>query len=253
MHKFMIANPGKVVTRYNFSELFHEAWMKSMTVKNILSAFKIAGIQPFDRNAVKIPLQKPKVATSGIKFIPLLTPSKRSQLHLSQGRATTESPSSSTDSSEEVVHMPQFESPVFKTAIRNKAIPTLKVPVPLYKEKDQPIKSRRVLTSKENLEAMEQKQKLKEEEIKIKAERKLQREAKKREKQERAKQKKTKTKCDSGDFSPTELELFQRRFDNGYDLKTDDRYNQWLKARDASSDGESSKFTRSIAISIKLS
>ena len=81
--------------------------------------------------------------------------------------------------------MPQFESPVFKTAIRNKAIPTLKVPVPLYKEKDQPIKSRHVLTSKENLEAMEQKQKLKEEEIKIKAERKLQREAKKREKQER--------------------------------------------------------------------
>ena len=57
VRKHMVKNPGKVVTRYSFSELLHEAWMKSMTIKNIISAFKVSGIYPFDCNAVKIPLK----------------------------------------------------------------------------------------------------------------------------------------------------------------------------------------------------
>ena len=42
------------------------------------------------------------------------------------------------------------------------------------------------------------------------------------------KQKKTKPQCTGGNFTAKELELFQRRYDNGYDLTNDDRYNQWL-------------------------
>ena len=29
-------------------------------------------------------------------------------------------------------------------------------------------------------------------------------------------------------FTMAELALFKRRYENGYDLKTDSRYNQWL-------------------------
>ena len=139
------------------------------------------------------------------------------------------SASSDNSDSEDVVCMPQFELPsveTFKPAIRNKALP-LKVPSPFYREKEyQPKKSNRVLTSKENMEAIEEKQKMKEEEARKKAERKL---ARKKEKEERVKQK----RCTGGNFTAKELELFQRRYDNGYDLINDDRYNQWLKVRDA--------------------
>ena len=241
VHKYMIDNPGKVVTRYTFSPLFCEAWMKSMTVKNILSAFKIAGIQPFDRNAVRIPHkpQSPLASTSGIKYIPFLTPSKRSQPHPSRDISTLISPSSA-ESSDEVVQMPEFESPGaknFKPAVRTKAL-HLKIPPPLYKEKGhQPKKCSRVLTSKENLEAMEEKKKKKEEEIKKKAEMKKLREEKQKERQAN----KLKKIAKPIDFTAEEIQLFQRRFDNGYDIKTDHRYNQWLKVHDAPSDRASSK------------
>ena len=38
-HRFMSENPGKVVSRYSFSDLFRQAWFKSMTMNNILAAF----------------------------------------------------------------------------------------------------------------------------------------------------------------------------------------------------------------------
>ena len=33
---YLSKNPGKVVTRYQFSEMFAKAWAKGMTMKNIL-------------------------------------------------------------------------------------------------------------------------------------------------------------------------------------------------------------------------
>ena len=36
-HSYMVDNPGKVVTRYQFSLLFNHAWMKAMTPHNIMS------------------------------------------------------------------------------------------------------------------------------------------------------------------------------------------------------------------------
>ena len=99
-----------------------------------------------------------------------------------------ESSSSDNSDSEDVVCMPQFELPsveTFKSAIRNKALP-LKVPSPFYREKEyQPKKSNRVLTSKENMEAIEEKQKMKEEEARKKAERKLEHEARKKKKKKK--------------------------------------------------------------------
>ena len=50
-HSYMVNNPGKVVTRYQFSLLFNCAWMKAMTPHNIISGFRVTGIYPIDRCA----------------------------------------------------------------------------------------------------------------------------------------------------------------------------------------------------------
>lgn len=44
-HQFMVDNPLKVVSRFNFSELFHSAWVSAMTSKNIyiMGGFKTTG------------------------------------------------------------------------------------------------------------------------------------------------------------------------------------------------------------------
>ena len=50
-HSYMVNNPGKIVTRYQFSLLFNCAWMKAMTPHNIISGFRVTGIYPIDRCA----------------------------------------------------------------------------------------------------------------------------------------------------------------------------------------------------------
>lgn len=239
VHDYMMKNPGKVVTRYSFSPLFNEAWMKSMNVKNILSGFRVSGIYPLNRNAVKFP-KKPETsltsAASSIKYIPLLTPSKRSR-HQPQPSLYEDASDSSEEEETDRVEMPKFESITItpdnavKPAIRKNAL-SLRIPSPLYKEKThQPKQSNRVLTSLENMRAMEEKQRKKEEEAKKKEEKRLQREKKKS--QKKNPKKRTGTKY-GAHFSASEIELFERRLENGYDLTTDSRYNQWLEQCDGS-------------------
>ena len=51
-HEFLTANPGMVVTSYQFSWLFNKAWMRSMNIYNIISHFKVTRIYPTDRQAL---------------------------------------------------------------------------------------------------------------------------------------------------------------------------------------------------------
>ena len=61
-HNFMSENPGMVVNRYSFSKLFSKAWIKAMSIKNILSGFKVCGIFPFNREAIsQVPIHKQHV------------------------------------------------------------------------------------------------------------------------------------------------------------------------------------------------
>ena len=53
--KYMVANPGKVVTVYQFSQLFSAAWVKAMTPQTIISGFRTTGIYPVNRDAIHIP------------------------------------------------------------------------------------------------------------------------------------------------------------------------------------------------------
>jgi hypothetical protein len=80
-HKYMKDN-----TQHHFSELFAQAWMKGMTMTNIISGFKTTGIYPFNPQAL-LPPDKP-IANSPIfkqtslSFIPLISPfPKRYESH----------------------------------------------------------------------------------------------------------------------------------------------------------------------------
>lgn len=83
-HSFLTRNPGRQVTRHEFSELFARAWFKSMTMGNIVGGFKNTGIFPFDRTAL-LPTESespppihPRLSQrTGINYIPLFSPDPR--------------------------------------------------------------------------------------------------------------------------------------------------------------------------------
>ena len=131
----------------------------------------------------------------------------------------------------------------------------------------------RVLTSMENLKAIEEKELVKKEKVRQREERKQRIEQNKQEKAKKAKErrinvearkverskalaakrctvgrkkseKKGKDVQSSDDkqqfpFSEDEIKRFEIRFDNGYDLTNDERYNLWLKMK-CSGNGSSS-------------
>lgn len=50
--EYLYAHPGRVVTKFQFSALFRQAWSKAMTVENICSGFKKTGVYPFEPEAI---------------------------------------------------------------------------------------------------------------------------------------------------------------------------------------------------------
>ena len=66
---YITKNRGKVVTRMSFSPLFSAAWKKSMTMHNILSAFKVTGSYPVDRDKVLHKVAAPDSLPSSKVFI----------------------------------------------------------------------------------------------------------------------------------------------------------------------------------------
>ena len=46
---FLTSNPGPVITRHQFREIFQKAWSKSMTMTNVNAGFRTAGIYPLNR------------------------------------------------------------------------------------------------------------------------------------------------------------------------------------------------------------
>ena len=79
-YSYMQSNPGKIITRYQFSAIFGQAWAKSVTPSNITSGFRVTGIFPTDRYKLipKHPSELHAYVPSlckrtGLKFIPLFT------------------------------------------------------------------------------------------------------------------------------------------------------------------------------------
>ena len=77
-YDYIVQNPGKLITLYNFSPLFSKAWMKSMTIINIMAGFSTTGIFLTDRNKVISKLEAsmctPTKQPNKLSYLPLLTP-----------------------------------------------------------------------------------------------------------------------------------------------------------------------------------
>lgn len=92
-HRYIQMNPGKVVTQYEFMNLFSRAWCKAMTAPNIMSAFRTTGVYPYNRQAVLLPQKQvfdPKslASSTGLAYIPLYSPQNRG----SRSRACSREP-----------------------------------------------------------------------------------------------------------------------------------------------------------------
>ena len=51
-HDFFLKNPGKVITKFNFSYLFSKAWFQALTPVNLIARFKTCGVYPLNRSAI---------------------------------------------------------------------------------------------------------------------------------------------------------------------------------------------------------
>ena len=85
-YQYLVDNPSKVITRYTFSKLFSEAWMKSITIGNIMAGFATTGIYPLNRDAIlsrcttAIPSSS---LESNLTFIPMYSPMPARRHHQS--------------------------------------------------------------------------------------------------------------------------------------------------------------------------
>ena len=167
-HDFHARNPGRVITRYDFSPLFSEAWIESMT-PTILAGFRVTGVHPLNRHAFDADHKKPSLTEkTGLRYIPLFTPSKSIVENESDVPA-------SINISKEQIDGDQYH-PCSQQRPLNRV---LTVPSPVHPKSKGPRVDTRVLTSEENLRVIREKEKEKARKIKQKEERAQQRLVKK--------------------------------------------------------------------------
>ena len=230
VQSYIAKNHGKVVTRYEFSSLFAEAWYSAMTAKNIQAGFKISGVFPFNRHPFDLPEEKYKsfkpeevVKKSKLRCIPLYSPA----LHHSKDVSKDGDCSSSDEASDENLYAEAgqlqtsrrrsvSESSLCNVSFRtpdnsrpltpdsSKCMMPVKrisrqkkyliTPTPPRKSKvssARPKPSGRVLTSAESIKLMEEKERKKQEKINEKEKRRRLREENKRNKELKLKSKST--------------------------------------------------------------
>ena len=62
--KYLFANPSRVITKFQFSALFAEAWSKGMTISNVTAGFRTTGVCPFNPKAVLDKLSNSEVSSN---------------------------------------------------------------------------------------------------------------------------------------------------------------------------------------------
>ena len=74
-------NPNKVITRFQFNEIFSKAWMRGMSMRSVISGFKTTGVFPFNPRVFISGESEPMsfnpsslCEKTGIKYIPLYSP-----------------------------------------------------------------------------------------------------------------------------------------------------------------------------------
>ena len=67
-HTFFQKNPGKVITRFQFSALISEAWAKALCPANIIAGFRICGVFSFNPDVISVPVVEEVIDKSGEKM-----------------------------------------------------------------------------------------------------------------------------------------------------------------------------------------
>lgn len=79
-HMYLSSDPGKVITCFQFSQLFSRSWFRGMTLTNVITGFRVTGVFPFDQYALwpqdpaEVKQKESLAERTGLKFIPLFTP-----------------------------------------------------------------------------------------------------------------------------------------------------------------------------------
>lgn len=191
-HAFVTKNPGRVVTRYDFSALFSEAWTQSMTMKNVMASFKMTGVYPFNPSVIPLPNEdedfksfKPVslVEKTGLAYIPLYSPAGKESKSSSSSSVTEKKPEEQQSLNLNVYSQLRYGGP---SKIKQLLI------VPEHPSKlptVHPKSSGRVLTSLENIQEIERKEEEKARKAREKEQRKKAREEKKKQKEDLKKKK----------------------------------------------------------------
>ena len=110
-HQLIAKNPGKTVSQYDFCRLFSQAWLKTFSIENIVSSFRVNRVYPLDRSVTKAHVLEPNdnedfalfkpealARKTGLAYIPLYSPALgRSKSHC---QAVTSTPRWSMDDHE---------------------------------------------------------------------------------------------------------------------------------------------------------
>ena len=260
-NEFMGKNIGKVVTRFQFSELFSRAWARAMIPHNICAGFKATGVYPLDSTVfTAINDLRKSPPPSSIKFVPMYSPiAPRSKRVLMCSEEEEEiyrqryedGPDLSSDPKflswlqvnhpdeakrlcELLVDHTEETQQTSMDVIARKSCLTKLLNFPKPPSQSAPPHAKKpcakVLTSLEKLKSLEAKEREKQENLELQERKRREREARKEEKARVAEEKKAlKANNNSAhSLTPEEVELFERRYDNGYDVTIDSRYIMWL-------------------------
>lgn len=96
-HDFSTKNPGGVVTRVEFCEVFSKSWHKAVTPYNIIASFKATGICPFNRAVINLKKDdsfssfdpESLAQRTGLAYIPLYSPSHTHKHYLNESSKHT--------------------------------------------------------------------------------------------------------------------------------------------------------------------
>ena len=210
--KFYAENPGKVLNRRNFMGVFHKAWVRGMTISNVIACFRL--VYPLDKQVVvsQLPCENGMSPTREVPmpYVPFCTPRRgetpgpraaddESLKHTMATYSSDEIESfqarlQASKNSRYAVWLETFHPRAHESTREDTLGVILKRPMPpaQYKKLQSHPTCGRVLTSQQCIQELAEKEEKKRRQEEEKEERKKQREKKKREKEEEKKQKRKK-------------------------------------------------------------
>ena len=241
--QFASENPGEVVNRSNFTQIFCRAWTRAMTPANIIAGFRATGVFPLNRYAVLRHIsdisgecETADLADQMGIFVPLYSPMKKSGPNVMSDEDEDDDDEGMIDSSDDVDDTsPQEQDNEEKTTSTKKPEEPSYISELLVLPKPPAQSARcytaRVLTSQENIKAIEEKEREKARKEEEKELRKMEREKKKVEQERKKMERQMKRQVNNRKevaFTKEEHQRYTLRHENGYDIP-EERYCQWLK------------------------